>query len=199
MRVRFTAPAVAVALLVSLTAAVHAQSIRVGVGGGYTAAPSNADESTVGDWNAEVFLLVGVPVIPLELRPTLFTYGRGTNTNVVFTTCPGITCPPSYASNSGPERATGGALDAIVRLGNGPFVPYLVGGPAAVVVSRQDTPQTPTAHDSGLGYEVGAGARIAIGPLMIFGEAKYFATSATANRFAGHSVHMIPLTVGFAL
>jgi hypothetical protein len=200
MHRRVASPAFAVALLVSLTAAGRAQSIRFGVGGGYTAAPSNADESSTGAWNAEAFLLLGLPVVPLDLRPTLFSYGRGTNTNLVVTNCPAIinTCPPTYASN-GPERATGGAIDAIVRLGRGPFVPYLVGGPTAVVVSRHVELQSPTAHDTGLGYEVGAGARLAIGPLMIFGEAKYFGTSATADRFSGHSVHMIPVTVGFAL
>ena len=199
MRRHFATPTVAVALLVSLTAVAYAQSIRVGVGGGYTAAPSNADESTVGAWNAEAFLLLGLPVIPLELRPTVFTYGRGVNPQIVGIECPVSTCPSGYASNSGPERATGGALDAILRIGHGPFVPYLVGGPTAVLVSRQDAPQTATVHDGGLGYEVGAGARLAIGPMMIFGEAKYFATSATADHFAGNSVHMVPLTVGFAL
>ena len=99
---RVASPAFAVALLVSLTAAGRAQSIRFGVGGGYTAAPSNANESSTGAWNAEAFLLLGLPVVPLDLRPTLFSYGRGTNTNLVVTNCPAIinTCPPTYASKA---------------------------------------------------------------------------------------------------
>ena len=186
-------------MLVLLTSAVHAQSMRLGFGGGYTAAPGNADESTVGAWNAEAFLLIGAPVIPLSIRPTLFSYGRGPNTNPIVFDCPGISCPTTSYATAGPERATGGALDFILNLGSGPIAPYLIGGPAAVIVSRQLTPVSTTWHDKGLGYEAGVGARVALGPLMIFGEAKYFGTSATANRFSGHSVHMIPLSVGFAL
>ena len=194
---RFTTVAVAVVMLVSLTSIARAQLTHLGFGGGYTAAPNNADESTVGAWNAEAFLLIGAPVIPLGIRPTLFSYGRGTNTNQIPLACPGITCPPTYAT-AGPERATGGALDFILHLGSGPIAPYLIGGPAAVIVSRQLTPSSTTWHNKGLGYEVGAGAQVSVGPLTVFGEAKYFGTSATASRFSNHSVHMIPLTVGFA-
>ncbi len=34
------------------------------------------------------------------------------------------------------------------------------------------------------------------GPVQLFGEAKFFATSATADRFGGNAVHMLPLTIG---
>jgi len=183
---RFTTVAAAVVMLVSLTSIARAQLTHLGFGGGYTAAPNNADESTVGAWNAEAFLLIGAPVIPLGIRPTLFSYGRGTNANA------------AYGSVVGPERATGGAFDFVLHLGSGPIAPYLIGGPAAVIVSRQLTPSSTTWHNKGLGYEVGAGAQVSLGPLMLFGEAKYFGTSATASRFSNHSVHMIPLTVGFA-
>jgi hypothetical protein len=114
-----------------------------------------------------------------------------------------------YANGSGPERATGGLLDVLVRLTNGPFIPYVLGGPGVAYVTRQVTPQGSTVHGTGLGYELGAGGRIAVGPLVLFGEAKFFAANGPGVQFGEvqitphkevpgtvHSVHMVPLTVG---
>ena len=102
------------------------------------------------------------------------------------------------SSGSGPERATGGSLDVLVPLARGGFVPYLVGGLAVVGVTRQAS-SFATMHSDGVGYQFGAGGRISIGPVMLFGELKYFGTNASANQFFGHPVHMVPLTIGFAL
>jgi hypothetical protein len=178
-------------------------SVRLGIGGGYTAAPNYPFEGSGGDWNGEVFILLAPRGIPLELRPTFFSYGRGTGEGTVELSCP---CPSSgpcncgraYLSASGPERATGGSLDVLVPLARSGFVPYLVGGLAAAGVSRQPTPSA-TMHSGGVGYEIGAGARMTVGPIMLFGEMKFFDTNASADQFFGHPVHMVPLTFGFAL
>jgi hypothetical protein len=187
------------------TVALVQVSIRPGVGAGYTAAPGYAGESPGGDWNGEAFILLGLGGIPLELRPTVFTYGRGTGARLGVLDCPCVSsgctggCGPGYyIDGSGRERATGGMLDATFRLSSGLLAPYLIGGLGVVDVSRQAAPHGTTVHRVGTGYEFGGGARLAVGPLMVFGEAKFFGTDASADQFAGHSVHMIPLTVGIA-
>jgi hypothetical protein len=206
---------VAIAGLWSLATAAGAQgsferpgSIHVGLGGGYTGAPNYPGESPGGDWNGEAILFVSLRGIPVDLRLSGFTYGRGTDGTLVAVDCPCAVgaprcyCGSGYINGSGPERATGGALDAVIRLSRGPIVPYLVGGPAGVTVSRATgssgtLPPTPsTVHRNGLGYECGAGARGAVGRIAVFGEVKFFGTSASAEQVTGHSVHMVPLTVG---
>ena len=174
-------------------------SVRFGIGVGYTAAPAYPEESPGGDWNGVAFGLVGFRGIPIELRPSVFTYGRGTRSRLVPSwTCitfPGAQC---YTYSSGRERATGGSIDAIVRLTSWPIVPYLVGGLGGVGVSRGYVPRL-TRHSSGLAYEGGAGARMPIGRFMLFAEAKFFTTRAAAGMFDGYSMHMVPVTVGFTL
>jgi hypothetical protein len=195
-----TAAGIAFAGIVTAATVARAQlSIHPGVGGGYTAAPSYTGESPGGDWNAEGFLLLGVRGVPLELRPSLFSYGRGTGGAVVYCS-PNGHCGTTYGNASGPERATGGSLDAVVPLGSGIVVPYLIGGPAAVAVSRQaSTASSSTLHSSGVGYELGAGARGGLGRMTIFGEVKFFGTNASADQFNGHGVHMVPFTLGVTL
>ncbi len=208
--VRSSVAAIMIGGFLSLTAVAHAQvlgnqqlSVRLGIGGGYTAAPNYPFEGSGGDWNGEVFILLAPRVIPLELRPTFFSYGRGTGEQTVVFTCPcalggPCNCGSGYLSGSGPERATGGSLDVLVPLARSGFVPYLVGGLGVVGVARQMS-SIATMHSDGVGYEFGAGARISVGLVMLFSEAKYFGTNASANQFYGHPVHMVPLTIGFAL
>jgi len=177
--------------------------VRLGIGGGYTVAPNYPFEGSGGDWNGAVFILLAPRGIPLELRPTFFSYGRGTGQATVVGLCPcpergPCNCGSAYLSGSGPERATGGSLDVLVPLARSRFVPYLIGGLAAVGVNRQPTPSA-TMHSDGVGYDLGVGARTSVGPIMLFGELKFFGTDASADQFSGHPVHMVPLTVGFAL
>jgi hypothetical protein len=208
--VRSSVAAMMVGGFLSLTTVARAQvlgnqqlSVRLGIGGGYTAAPKYPFEGSGGDWNGEVFILLAPRGIPLELRPTFFSYGRGTGEQTVVFICPcalggPCNCGSGYRSGSGPERATGGSLDVLVPLARGGFVPYLVGGLGVVGVTRQASSIT-TIHSDGVGYQFGAGARMSVGPVMLFGEMKYFATNASANEFFGHPVHMVPLTIGLAL
>jgi len=123
--------AVAIIGFSGLATVAHAQvlpegplSIRLGVGAGYTAAPSYPGESPGGGWNGEAFVLLGLRGVPVELRPTAFSYGRGTGP-VVYYSCPN---PSGLCGNlnsgSGVERATGGGLDASIRFAHGPVVPY---------------------------------------------------------------------------
>jgi len=191
-----TVVAAAIGGIVVLTPVASGQpTIRPGVGGGYTFAPNNAGESPGGDWNVEGFLLVGLRGTPVQLRPTGFSYGRGSSATVGID-CPAMSCPLEYLNGSGAERATGLALDMVIPLTHGPLVPYLVAGPAGVFVSRQTSPRLSAAHSAGLGYELGGGARAAVGRMVVFAEVKYFGTDATENQFSGHSVHMVPLTAG---
>lgn len=173
-------------------------TMRLGAGAGYTAAPSYSGESAGGGWNGEAFVLLGFSGIPVELRPAAFSYGRGTGP-VVYYECPnpGGACGGGVNSASGVERATGGGVDASIRFARGPVVPYAVGGVSAVAVSRGAAGGS-TVHGAGAGYELGGGLRAAVGRLLVFGEGKFFETSATAGQFDGHAVHMAPLTVGIA-
>jgi hypothetical protein len=204
LRTGRTAVGVAITGFVSLASVALAQdpserplSIHVGAGLGYTAAPGYAGESSGGGWNGEAFVLVAPRGIPVELRPTVFTYGRGTS-GILLTDapCPSTGCRVGVTPYfSGTERATGGSLDATVRLAHGLLVPYIVAGLGAVGVSRQNA-EGLTVHSTGLAYDYGAGVRVTVGGMTLFGEAKFFATRASAEQFDGHSVHMIPLTVG---
>jgi hypothetical protein len=168
-------------------------SVRPGLGGGYTVGPGFSGESPGGGWNADAFVLVGLGPVPLELRPTLFAYGSGTRPREFEAPCPLGGCPFEYYS--GTERVLGGSLDALVDFPVGPILPYLVGGVGPVAVTRQGT-SLGIAHSAGLGYDVGAGARWGVGAVQLFGEAKFFTTNATADRFNGSAVRMFPLTVG---
>jgi hypothetical protein len=203
----WTARGLAAAVVIgccSLTSVVHAQdvserplSIHVGVGAGYTSVPGYAGESSGGGWNGEAFVLVALRGLPVELHPTAFTYGRGaTETVLAYAPCPVPGCTGGRTLFSGSERASGGTLDAVLRLSQGPLVPYLVGGLGAVGVSRQ-TSNVGTLHDGGFAYEYGLGLRANVGRAALFAEAKYFGTKASVDPLDGHSVHMIPVTFGF--
>ena len=127
----------------------------------------------------------------------MFTYGRGSAERTqVFSDCRAPGCLEGGAIFSGSERASGGSLDALVRLAHGPLVPYLVGGLGAAYVSGQ-APNAATLHATGFAYEYGAGLRTHIGRAALFAEAKFFGTKAAAEQSTGHPLHLIPVTLGF--
>jgi hypothetical protein len=168
-------------------------SVHAGLGGGYTVGPGLGGEAPGGGWNAVAFLTAALDKLPLELRPMVFAYGRGTTPRPVSVPCPLGGCPFQYYS--GTERVVGGSLDVLVDFASGLVVPYLVGGLGPVAVTRRGTPLG-IVHSAGPGYDVGAGVRWRVGSVQLFGEGKFFTTNATADRFGGNAVHMLPLTVG---
>ena len=172
-----------------------------GIGAGYAVAPGFWGEPVGGDWSGKAFVTLAFRGLPVELRPTFFSYGRGTGEQLSGGIClfpgPSSCSLPSYWSGYGPERVTGGSLDAVIRLRGGPVVPYLVGGPGLVSVTRKSMYNT-TVHGVGFGYSGGVGARLVIGPVSLFSEGQFFTTDASARQFYGHHTHMIPITAGVA-
>ena len=165
---------VATALLLFAAPQAGAQRpVALGVGGGVTLPRDRLESAAERGYHGLVTLRLGAPLFPVHLRLDAL-HGQLAGT-------------PGTAENFQISAATASLGYDVVPLAVASV--YVVGG-AGYYWTRWNGADAARIRDTG--WNAGAGIRISLGSVQLFGEARYHSI-----RTDGGDVHVVPLTVGF--
>jgi hypothetical protein len=167
---------IAVAWLAGLAATAPAAAaqgpVALGIGGGVTVPRDRLEGVADRGYHGQLTLRIGVPLVPVHARvDALHTRLGGALSSAADFEVSGLTASLGYD---------------VVPLAVASV--YVVGG-AGYYWSRWDGPDAERVRRAG--WNAGAGVRLSLGAVRLFGEARYHIVRGDAG-----AVHFVPLTIG---
>jgi opacity protein-like surface antigen len=185
----------AVALLV-VCSAVPAAAQKIGLGVGTLVPQGDLADGAKSGFSAIASFEMGGRI---ALRAEALWANSSLNGAII--TAPDGTPVPSGANVSGDVKVIGGLASLVLHLGVGPIQPYILAG--AGYYNRSGSQNAPSAaaefqhlslNASKLGYHAGAGIKVTLLGISVFGEARYHSVNTDDAK-----TNFIPIIVGLRL
>ena len=194
MRLSRLAAATFVALALALPG--RGAGAQLGLGAGVTVPSGDYGDAAKNGWVLNPFFEIRLPG-PFGLRFS----GLWTRSDLDQGFVADLPTPPSSDQVSGDVDLIGGGLDATMNFASVPVVkPYIVGG---VGWYRQSVSQDVEgvageigdidADNTDVGYNIGAGLKVPLAFLSIFGEVRYYTVQSPTKQ------DFVPITIGVSL